>query len=66
MPNWMQAKVGIRDRYTHRYRREHTESEVRRWFEEARLRDLAARQEMIGAPWTKGSTDVGILARVPE
>jgi SAM-dependent methyltransferase/uncharacterized protein YbaR (Trm112 family) len=66
MPNWRQARAGIRDRYTHRYRREHTESEVRGWFEEAGLRDPAAKQEMIGAPWTKGSTDVGLLARVPE
>jgi SAM-dependent methyltransferase/uncharacterized protein YbaR (Trm112 family) len=65
MPNWMQAKAGVRDRYTHRYRREHTEPEVRQWFEEAELRDLAARQEMPGAPWTQGTTDVGILARVP-
>jgi SAM-dependent methyltransferase/uncharacterized protein YbaR (Trm112 family) len=65
MPSWMQAKAGVRDRYTHRYRREHTEPEVRQWFTEAQLRDLTARQEMPGAPWTEGTTDVGILARVP-
>jgi SAM-dependent methyltransferase/uncharacterized protein YbaR (Trm112 family) len=65
MPNWRQAKAGVRDRYTHRYRREHSEAEVRGWFEEADLRDLASRQEMVGASWTKDSTDIGILARVP-
>jgi uncharacterized protein YbaR (Trm112 family)/ubiquinone/menaquinone biosynthesis C-methylase UbiE len=65
MPNWTQAKIGVRDRYTHRYRREHTEAEVRRWFDEARLSDLASRQEMVGAPWTAGTADIGILARVP-
>jgi SAM-dependent methyltransferase len=65
MPTWTQAKMGVRDRYTHRYRREHTEAEVRGWFEEVGLRDLTARQEMIGAPWTVGTTDIGILSRVP-
>jgi 2-polyprenyl-3-methyl-5-hydroxy-6-metoxy-1,4-benzoquinol methylase/uncharacterized protein YbaR (Trm112 family) len=66
MPSWIQAKVGVRDRYTHRYRREHTEAEVRRWFAEADLREPKARQEMVGAPWTVGTTDIGILARVPQ
>lgn len=57
---WGQFIVGIRDKYTPKYAREHTEREVIGWFREAGYEDVFRRTDWPQTPVWNGSTDLAI------
>jgi len=50
----------IRDKYTHIYAREHTEEEVKRWFDEAGYVNVERRTSWQKNAWWRGSTDLSM------
>lgn len=55
-----QFLVGIRDKYTHLYAREHTENEVKKWFRETGHKNVVRGTNWEKTKWWKGSTDLSI------
>ncbi len=60
---WSQFVVGIRDKYTPLYAREHTETEIKGWFSEAGYEGAERRTQWASLPSWNGSTDLAIKAR---
>lgn len=56
-----QLMVSIRDKYTPKYAREHTESEVTGWFKEKGYTDAKRRTQFPTTYWWNGSTDLSVL-----
>ena len=55
-----QFLVGIRDKYTPVYAREHTEEEVKNWFKEAGYKNVCRRTQWGKTPAWRGSTDLSV------
>jgi ubiquinone/menaquinone biosynthesis C-methylase UbiE/uncharacterized protein YbaR (Trm112 family) len=55
-----QYLVGIRDKYTPKYAREHTEPEIRGWFEAAGFKNVVRRTSWPKTPFWEGSTDIAM------
>jgi ubiquinone/menaquinone biosynthesis C-methylase UbiE/uncharacterized protein YbaR (Trm112 family) len=56
-----QLLVSIRDKYTPKYAREHTENEVKGWFKEKGYENVSRRTEWPNTYWWNGSTDLSII-----
>jgi ubiquinone/menaquinone biosynthesis C-methylase UbiE len=56
-----QLLVSIRDKYTPKYAREHTEKEVEGWYEEKGYKNVSRRQDWPTTYWWNGSTDLSII-----
>ena len=61
--SWSQFLVGIRDKYTPLYAHEHTEQEVKKWFETAGYIDVQRRIHWNKTKVWIGSTDLSIKGR---